>query len=203
MTKSTKTALLMSTCLLLQAQAACGQSNSEGTQPNNGSPLPNSQDAQPFSESSQTSSESPQTFSESPQTFSESPQPNSESLRPDKTGGQSNAQAPSADGPPPASGDEAKPYKYTGNLYSHKFHRPRCPFSRAMAACKRTRFHFRYQAVAQGYKPCRYCLPPTWTTVRATIKCQDIDKTSANKKSADKSVDNIGLKAPLGTAGER
>ncbi len=102
--------------------------------------------------------------------------------------------------PAPQTGAEEQPFKYTGNLCSRKFHRPRCPFSRVMAEYKRTRFHFRYQAVAQGYKPCRYCLPPFWTTVRATIKCQDIDKTSQAKKSADKSADDIDAKAHLGTS---
>jgi hypothetical protein len=104
-------------------------------------------------------------------------------------------------------GDD-KPYKYTGNLYSHKFHRPSCPYCRVMAIYKRTRFHFRHQAVAAGYVPCRYCLPPVWTTVRAVIKCQDNDNNSApgiseNQNSADKSSQDTREEAPLGTPVEQ
>lgn len=66
--------------------------------------------------------------------------------------------------------DEAQPiYKYTGNLFSKKFHRPSCPFARAMWRQNVIRFQHRKQAVDAGQKPCRYCLPPTWKSVGARI----------------------------------
>lgn len=61
------------------------------------------------------------------------------------------------------------PVKYIGNAESHKFHRPSCPFARIMALNKRVSYHFRCEAVACGNVPCRYCLPPVWTTVKASI----------------------------------
>ena len=67
------------------------------------------------------------------------------------------------------------PFKYTGNKYSHKFHRPRCPFCRAMAPSKRLAFHFRCQAIAAGYAPCKYCLPARWTTVQAAIHINSLN----------------------------
>jgi|GEM_PF-2684234 len=72
---------------------------------------------------------------------------------------------------------EILPYKYQGNLISRKFHRPRCPFAKVMSASKKIRFHFRYQAIAQGYCPCRYCLPPTWTSVSGAIKANCLNNT--------------------------
>jgi hypothetical protein len=100
------------------------------------------------------------------------------------------AQAPVAEQPPvaqqpPPGAEDQLPYKYTANLYSRKFHRPRCPYSRMMAESKKVRFHFRYQAVTQGYVPCRYCLPAVWTTVRATIRCQDLDKIAPDKNTLE------------------
>ena len=92
------------------------------------------------------------------------------------------AQSPSQ---PDTTDDQQLPFKYTANLYSHKFHRPRCPFARAMTVSRRLRFHFRYQAIAQGYHPCRYCLPAIWTTVRATIRLPDEDKKSVEQKPTD------------------
>lgn len=66
--------------------------------------------------------------------------------------------------------DETQPiYKYTGNLFSKKFHRPSCPFARAMWRQNVIRFQHRKQAVDAGQKPCRYCLPPTWKSVGARI----------------------------------
>jgi hypothetical protein len=59
--------------------------------------------------------------------------------------------------------------KYWGNKQSLKFHRPRCPFYRVMAEARRIPFHFRKDAISSGYMPCNYCLPQTWTTVRATF----------------------------------
>lgn len=61
------------------------------------------------------------------------------------------------------------PIKYWGNSFSLKFHRPSCPFAKAMSADHVMFFNFRREAVDSGQVPCRYCLPPNWTTVRATI----------------------------------
>lgn len=70
----------------------------------------------------------------------------------------------------PAVDESAKlPIKYWGNSFSLKFHRPSCPFAKAMSAHHVMFFNFRRQAVESGQVPCRYCLPPDWTTVRATI----------------------------------
>ena len=60
-------------------------------------------------------------------------------------------------------------YKYYGNSFSNKFHRPWCPFSQAMNIRHVIPFHFRYQAIAQGLKPCRYCLPPVWKSVQCRL----------------------------------
>ncbi|HIA53215.1 MAG TPA: hypothetical protein EYN91_14190 [Candidatus Melainabacteria bacterium] len=61
------------------------------------------------------------------------------------------------------------PVKYIGNMESRKFHKPSCPYARVMAHSKRMQFHFRRQAVACGHNPCRYCLPPVWTVVKARL----------------------------------
>lgn len=65
--------------------------------------------------------------------------------------------------------DELTPYKYVGNNFSLKFHKPSCPFAKAMWTGHTELFHFRKDAIAAKYAPCRYCLPPTWTNVNATI----------------------------------
>ncbi len=61
------------------------------------------------------------------------------------------------------------PYKYVGNTFSSKFHRPSCPFAQAMNVRHVLLFHFRCQAIAAGQVPCRYCLPPIWKTVKAVL----------------------------------
>ena len=65
--------------------------------------------------------------------------------------------------------DELTPYKYVGNNFSLKFHKPSCPFAKAMWTGHTELFHFRKDAIAAKYAPCRYCLPPAWTNVNATI----------------------------------
>lgn len=60
-------------------------------------------------------------------------------------------------------------YKYVGNRFSHKFHRPSCPFAQLMSGGNVEYFCYRKQAIEQGFKPCRYCLPPWWKSVNATI----------------------------------
>ena len=61
------------------------------------------------------------------------------------------------------------PVKYWGNSFSLKFHRPSCKFARAMNAQHVIFFNFRREAVAAGQVPCRYCLPPIWTTTSIKI----------------------------------
>jgi hypothetical protein len=62
------------------------------------------------------------------------------------------------------------PYKYVGNSFSLKFHRPSCPFAKAMSVRHVQLFHFRREAIAAGEKPCRYCLPPWWKSVKVFLK---------------------------------
>ncbi|MCC6979360.1 MAG: hypothetical protein IT343_13635 [Candidatus Melainabacteria bacterium] len=84
---------------------------------------------------------------------------------------------------PTAREAEGLPVKYIGNEESHKFHRPSCPFARIMAYSKRVEFYYRSQAVACGHRPCRYCLPPVWRTVRGRLlmpsKQADVEEGSA------------------------
>lgn len=61
------------------------------------------------------------------------------------------------------------PVKYWGNSFSLKFHRPSCPFAKAMSAHHVMFFNFRKDAVDSGQVPCRYCLPPSWTSVHAAL----------------------------------
>lgn len=67
-------------------------------------------------------------------------------------------------------------YKYLGNMVSLKFHCPGCPYGQIMARPKRIFFQYRYQAIEQGFKPCRFCLPPVWKTVRARLINPDISR---------------------------
>ncbi len=60
-------------------------------------------------------------------------------------------------------------YKYRGNSFSNKFHRPWCPFSQAMNIDHVILFHFRCEAVAQGFAPCQYCLPHAWKSVQCRL----------------------------------
>jgi hypothetical protein len=60
-------------------------------------------------------------------------------------------------------------FKYIGNSYSRKFHRPWCPFEQAMNPHKAVFFHFRKDAVEAGFNPCRYCLPPFVKQVRCVL----------------------------------
>lgn len=74
---------------------------------------------------------------------------------------------PSTIGPDLAPAEPA--YKYVGNSFSGKFHRPSCPFARAMNPNHVVHFRFRKDAIEHGQQPCRYCLPPDWTNVRAVL----------------------------------
>lgn len=69
----------------------------------------------------------------------------------------------------PPVAEPALPYKYVGNSFSLKFHRPSCPFAKAMSLHHVQLHHFRKQAVQAGQKPCKYCLPPNWKEVHASL----------------------------------
>lgn len=70
---------------------------------------------------------------------------------------------------PQQESNEQPIYKYVGNLFSLKFHRPSCKFARVMWRQHVIRFQYRKQAIDAGQKPCRYCLPPNWKSVEAKI----------------------------------
>jgi hypothetical protein len=61
------------------------------------------------------------------------------------------------------------PYKYVGNRWSKKFHRPSCLFAKRIWPKRLRLFHFRKDAVAAEFKPCNWCLPRTWTTLHGAI----------------------------------
>lgn len=63
-----------------------------------------------------------------------------------------------------------KQCKYVGNNFSLKFHLTSCPFAMQMWKQRRHPFRFKKEAVNQGYRPCRYCLPPYWTEVHAVLR---------------------------------
>lgn len=65
--------------------------------------------------------------------------------------------------------DMQQPFKYIGNRYSSKFHRPGCIFAKIMSPRKAVLLHYRRQAIEAGLKPCRWCLPATWTCVKAKL----------------------------------
>ena len=65
--------------------------------------------------------------------------------------------------------EEQLPYKYYGNNFSHKFHRPSCPFGSCISHRHLVLFHFRKEAIAANFTPCCYCLPPFWLTVHSVI----------------------------------
>jgi hypothetical protein len=76
-------------------------------------------------------------------------------------------------------------YKYTGNSFSLKFHRPSCKFARAMWRGHVVRFQYRKQAIDAGQKPCRYCLPPDWKTVGAKVLGTGVPTDAQNVSSPD------------------
>lgn len=79
---------------------------------------------------------------------------------------------------------DAEPiYKYVGNSFSFKFHRPSCRFANAMWKKHRLFFQFRKQAIDAGQKPCRYCLPPEWKSVDA--KLLNPRKPDSNQPNAE------------------
>ena len=81
------------------------------------------------------------------------------------------------------------PYKYVGNNFSAKFHRPSCPFAKIMSGHNVVLFHFRNEAIAACHNPCRYCLPPVWKSVKCLLinpnnsqSCQ-MQKVTAGKNA--------------------
>jgi len=60
-------------------------------------------------------------------------------------------------------------YKYIGNSVSNKFHRPWCLFEQAMNPDHALFFPYRKDAIAKGFIPCRWCLPPFTKQVRCTV----------------------------------
>ena len=75
------------------------------------------------------------------------------------------------------------PYKYWGNSFSLKFHRPSCPFAQAMNPRHLELFHFRREAIEKGEKPCRYCLPPYWTSVHCVLLSEPSKKAIDTNQS--------------------
>jgi methylphosphotriester-DNA--protein-cysteine methyltransferase len=69
-------------------------------------------------------------------------------------------------------------YKYVGNSFSLKFHRPSCPFAKKMWHRRMQLFHLRKDAIEAGYQPCKYCLPPYWLSVRGTIRLPTAEEQS-------------------------
>ena len=96
--------------------------------------------------------------------------------------------------------------KYVGNSFSLKFHRPSCPFAKAMFDGNLVLFPFRHNAIESGYAPCRYCLPPHWKSVSGQVitkpACEKPDETPANRTDDD-SVEAAGDSALITPSGER
>lgn len=69
-------------------------------------------------------------------------------------------------------GSVSATYKYEGNLISRKFHQPNCPYSLVMARFRKIKFDTKKQALAEGYKPCRFCLAASTRTVQAKLLSQ-------------------------------
>jgi len=89
-------------------------------------------------------------------------------------------------------------YKYTGNAFSLKFHRPSCPFAKVMWKRNIVRFEYRKQAIDAGQKPCRYCLPPDWKSVGASIlDGQKVSGPGAPEQTTDPGTGTVLQPCPL------
>ncbi|MDZ4832217.1 MAG: hypothetical protein SGJ27_00295 [Candidatus Melainabacteria bacterium] len=86
----------------------------------------------------------------------------------------------------PQESNEQPIYKYVGNLFSLKFHRPSCKFARVMWRQHVIRFQYRKQAIDAGQKPCRYCLPPNWKSVEAKILGTESMLATPAKKTTER-----------------
>lgn len=94
---------------------------------------------------------------------------------------ESGGQATSSDQAEAEGASDRVAYKYIGNAFSMKFHRPSCPFARAMWRSNVVRFQFRKEAITRGFKPCKYCLPQSWKSVGAKIlKAEPRDENCAS-----------------------
>lgn len=62
---------------------------------------------------------------------------------------------------------------YIGNIISLKFHEVDCPYGRIMAFSKRKYLPSRAACLAEGMRPCRFCLPPR----EKTVSCRILFKT--------------------------
>ncbi|MBL8081705.1 MAG: hypothetical protein JNN26_03750 [Candidatus Obscuribacter sp.] len=58
---------------------------------------------------------------------------------------------------------------YIGNIISLKFHEVDCPYGRIMALSKRRYLPSKSACLAQGMRPCHFCLPPREKTVSCKI----------------------------------
>ncbi len=84
---------------------------------------------------------------------------------------------------------EQLPYKYYANSFSHKFHRPSCPFGMCISKRHLVLFHFRKDAIEAHYAPCKYCLPPVWWSVHGVI-LPNKDNISTDKVIPEQHVEN-------------
>jgi len=98
--------------------------------------------------------------------------------------------------PEQLSPDDAVPFKYVGNQFSCIFHRPSCPFAQCISAHHLRFFPRRCNATDQGFKPCRYCLPPFWTTVQAVL----IGNPSGGRQAATGSSSTPTVPVRIGSA---
>jgi len=88
------------------------------------------------------------------------------------------------------------PIKYLGNCFSGKFHRPSCPFAKAMNARHVVFFHFRREAIERGQKPCRYCLPAVVKRLEGKLLPRG-NREIVTSSPAD--LDHSGVSATKGT----
>ncbi len=61
-------------------------------------------------------------------------------------------------------------------MISRKFHQPNCPYSLVMAHSRKIMLESKKQAVAEGYKPCRFCLAAATRNVEAKLINLDISR---------------------------
>lgn len=60
-------------------------------------------------------------------------------------------------------------YKFVGNTFSRKFHKPGCEFAAKMDASRVVFFKTREEAEKAGQKPCNWCLPGWLKDVRGQV----------------------------------
>ncbi|MCA9805011.1 MAG: hypothetical protein KC777_23740 [Cyanobacteria bacterium HKST-UBA02] len=72
-------------------------------------------------------------------------------------------------GKAPESTTSGSGYKFVGNTFSHKFHKPGCEFAAKMDASRVVFFKTREEAEKAGQKPCNWCLPGWLKNVRGQV----------------------------------